>query len=150
MQSKRNVKAALNQAWKTEKSELRFPTSGFNIFSSAIRQVTFCFILFVCSKNSLSLSLLLQPNTVFRVFRATSLGRDWAAYGFVKPKLETSSLPSRGNSDVTTQLCLKVEIHFQEEYVLLKDVFLLSKLWQSTCHLHFLTAIKDTLPRKSE
>lgn len=47
MQSKRNVKAALNQAWKTKKSKLRFPTSGFNIFSYAIRQMTFCFVVFV-------------------------------------------------------------------------------------------------------
>lgn len=47
MQSKRKVKAALNQAWKTKKSKLRFPTSGFNIFSYAIKQMTFCFLLFV-------------------------------------------------------------------------------------------------------
>lgn len=63
MQSKRKVKAALNQAWKTKKSKLRFPTSGFNILSYAIRQMTF--ILFCLFKNSLSLSLLLQLNTAF-------------------------------------------------------------------------------------
>lgn len=46
MQSKRNVKAASNQAWKTRKSKLRFPTSGFDIFSYAIKQMIFCFVLF--------------------------------------------------------------------------------------------------------
>lgn len=32
------------------------------------------------------------------------------------------------NSDATIQLCVKVEIHFQEEYVLLKDYFLFSEV----------------------
>lgn len=52
-------------------------------------------------------------------------------------------------SDVTIQLRVKVEIHFQEEYVLPKEFF--SILRTVTKHLppSFLTAIKGISSRKS-